>query len=486
MMLLAVSLSLAASIDNLEVGGPWATPTTTDGSAAWWNPAGFAAEKGTRVFLEVGYMDATFELDRADPRGGSDPYTLNGVIPTFGVATDFGLDRVGPGRLGAGLMVGVPFARGGVEVSQPGTGAYHMMDGYSRAAWLGVGVAYDIKNMLSIGVTGGMYYSMWGAVVKQDSMPDLKHALQENGVSDDLIPYTDADLENPDYAAQMTFKDMTDTAFNFSAGAMLHPSERFALSVTYIHGARVDNEGAVEGSFGCPPNSTDVFGNVAADANGLCYAEITGDGVVGYDLPGRVHGGVMFKPVKWLRLEAMGAWVRWSEYDDFDIDINNAEGTDHDGTELTDLSRELIETPRPWARANEDSFWVALDAKATVAQKWTFGARYWFDKAAVPDKALSTNNWDADEHIVSALVAYRPLRFLDVGLSYTHHFVADRTVTTSGFFQTVEGEAPEARYNYPHMNGTYTGAIDRVALVLRGNFGGEDKKEKAPKRSKAP
>lgn len=482
-MLLLVSFSLAASIDNLEVGGPWASPTTTDGSAGWWNPAGFAAEKGTRVFLEVGYMDATFELDRADPRGGADPYTLNGVIPSVGVATDFGIDHVGPGRLGAGLFLGVPFARGGVEVSQPGSGSYAMMDGYSRAAWLGVGVAYDIKNMLSIGVTGGMYYSMWGALVNQDSMPDLKRAIEEQG-GGDFITYTDDQLENPDYAATMNFQDMSDTAFNFSAGMMLHPNDRFAISATYIHGARMENKGPVSGEFACPPNDTDPFGNLAARQNGLCSAEITGDGLIAYDLPARVQGGIMFKPVKWLRLEGMGAWVRWSEYDDFDIAISNVKGSDAFDTETTEVGKELIENPRPWARANQDSFWLAFDAKVTVAEKWTFGARYWFDQAAIPDYALSTNNWDANEHIISALVAYRPLRFFDVGLSYSHHFVEERTVTNSRFYQTVEGEAPEARWNYPQMNGTYTGAIDRVAIVLRGNFGGGAKKEKAPARTK--
>ena len=482
-MLILVSLSLAASIDNLEVGGPWASPTTTDGSAGWWNPAGFAAQKGTRIFLEMAYLDATFELDRADPHGGPDPYTLSGLTPSFGVATDLGLDHLGPGRLGAGLFFGIPFARGGIEVNQPGSGSYAMMDGYSRAAWLGVGVAYDIKDMLSIGVTGGMYYSMWGALVNQDSMPDLKHSIEEGG-GGDFITYTDEQLEDPDYAATMNFQDMSDTAFNFSAGMMLHPNDRFAISATYIHGARVDNVGLVEGKFACPPNNDDPFGNAAADANGLCTTDITGVGSVGYDLPARVQGGIMVKPVQWLRLEAMGAWVRWSEYDDFDIAISNSEGTDANGTALTDLAKDLIESPRPWARANEDSFWVALDSKVTVAEKWTFGARYWFDKAAVPDFALSSNNWDADEHIVSGLVAYRPLRFFDVGLSYTHHFCAERVVTNSAFYQTVEGEPAEARWNYPQMNGTYSGAVDRVALVLRGNFGGDPKKEKAPGRAK--
>ena len=150
-MLLLASLSLAASLDNIEIGGPWGTPTTTDGSAGWWNPAGFAAARGTRVFLEGGYITADFEFDRAGDDMGVDTYELSGIAPTIGVASDLGIDHLGPGRLGVGLILAVPYARGGAETSPPGAGHFHMIDGDSRGIWAGAGLivfpARRVKNI---------------------------------------------------------------------------------------------------------------------------------------------------------------------------------------------------------------------------------------------------------------------------------------------------------------------------------------------------
>ena len=167
--------------------------------------------------------------------------------------------------------------------------------------------------------------------------------------------------------------------------------------------------------------------------------------------------------------------MQWSQYDDFHIKVSNSdvEGVSDSATEE---AKALVEQTRDWARANDDSFWVALDGKAKLGKGWTVGARYWFDRAAVPDEALSTNNWDADEHIVSGLLAYKPVKFLEIGVSYTHHFVGERTVTTSGFSNTLDTTSVEDRWRYPHSNGTYSGSIDRVGLQLRGTFGEADDK----------
>ncbi len=466
-MLLLATLSYAASLDNIEIGGPWGTPTTTDGSAGWWNPAGFAAAKGTRVFLEGGYITADFEFDRAGDDKGIDTYELSGIAPTIGVASDLGIDHVGPGRLGVGLILAVPYARGGAETNPPGGGHFHMIDGDSRGIWAGAGLAYDIKDMLSVGGTFAVVHTQWRAEVDQDTLPDLRNALIENG-AEDFLTYTDEDLENPEYTAALDFSDLSDTTYSFSAGVLIHPVDSFSVGVTYIHEASVDNEGSFSASFVCPPEE-DTLGRFAAEDTGLCDPSgepviVSGTGNVAYTLPGRVQGGVMVKPVDWLRTEVMGAYVMWSAYDDFTITVSE--------TDLEDeRAKELVEQSRKWARANEDSFWVGLDAKATVAEKWTFGGRYWFDRSAVPDKALSTNNWDGDEHNISTLVAYRPLKWMDVGLSYTHHFVEVREVTSSGYYVSVDSPNPDDRWNYPQMNGTYEGAIDRFGLVVRGNFG---------------
>lgn len=489
MLLLLATASFAASLDNLEIGGPWGSPTSTDGTAGWWQPAGFAAARGTRIELEGAYETAQIGFERADPNGGSDTYALSGVPPYLGVASDVG--KVGPGHLGVGLVFALPFIRGGTEVDPPGAGHYHMIDGDSKAMWIGAGLAYDIQDVVSFGITGAVVHSTWAAVVDQDTMPDLRAAVLETGgglISEDDLAETGyvENAENPDYAAHLDFGgasgglsgkgELTADTGSFAAGVLVHPSEKWALGVTYVHSAVIENTGKVVIDFGCPPDS-DTYGHFAATTSGLCNSTVHGDGYVGYTLPRRVNVGFMVKPMPKLRLEAMGGWVQWSQYDDFHIKVTNTdvEGTSEDNTAK---AKALVEQTRDWARDNEDSFWAALDGKFSPTKKWTIGARYWFDRAAVPDKALSTNNWDADEHIVTGLLAYKPVPFLEIGLSYTHHFVADRTTTTSGFSNPLDTSTVEDRWRYPHSNGTYTGSIDRVGLQIRGTFGDAPAAEK--------
>jgi long-subunit fatty acid transport protein len=480
-MLLFLSLAAAASLDNLEIGGPWGSPTSTDGTSGWWNPAGFAVGKGTRLDLELAYEDAQITFDRADPNGGDDVYTLSGLPPYLGAAADVG--KLGPGNLGVGLVFALPFIRGGTETTPPGSGHYHMIDGDSKAMWIGAGVAYDVQDIISFGVTGAVVHSTWAAEVDQDTMPDLYAAVKKQGgqATADALGYTEDGLENPDYAAHLDFGgesgglsgkgELTGDAFSFAAGVLVHPSDRFAIGVTYVHGAVIENTGDVVIDFACPPD-TDGIGRAIASSHGVCNTTVRGDGYVGYTLPRRVHGGVMFKPVDPLRLEVMGGWVRWSEYSDFHIKVSNTDVTGANDT-ATAEAKDLVEQTRDWARENEDTFWVALDGKVKVGKQWTFGGRYWFDHHAVPDEALSTNNWDADEHIVSGLVAFKPVKFFEVGLSFTQHFVGERVIDNSGFANPLDVEAVADRWRYPQSNGTYNGSISRVGLQLKGTFGGE-------------
>ncbi len=479
-MLIFLSLASAASLDNLEIGGPWGSPTSTDGTAGWWNPAGFAVGQGTRLDLELAYEDATINFERSDPNGGADVYHLSGAPPFLGLASDVG--KVGPGNLGVGLVFALPFIRGGMETTPPGSGHYAMIDGDSKAMWIGAGVAYDVQNIVSIGVTGAVVHSTWAAEVDQDTMPDLYQAVRENSgqAIADSLGYTNDSLEDPAYSAHLDFGgeeggiggkgELTADAFSFAAGILVHPSDRFAIGVTYVHSAEIENTGEVIIDFECPPD-TDGLGRAIASSHGVCNTRVTGEGYVGYTLPRRVHGGVMFKPVEPLRLEVMGGWVQWSQYDDFHIKISNTDVAGASETATTE-AKALVEQTRDWARENEDTFWVAVDGKVKVGNQWTFGGRYWFDHHAVPDVALSTNNWDADEHLVSGLVAFKPVKFFEVGLSFTQHFVGERVVTDSGYSNTLDVESVSDRWRYPHSNGTYSGTISRVGLQLRGTFGG--------------
>lgn len=444
----------AASLDNLQIGGPWGTPTATDATAVWWNPAGIASGKGTRLMLELEPTWASFNYSRTDPNGGNDAYTLTGAVPYAGVSSDLTV----PG-LGVGLALAIPFVRGGTETVDPGPGRYAMRVGNSRAVFILLGGGYNILDKIALGAAVAYVKSEWTAKVDTDTLPDLRQALIDEGQEP---TYTDADLENPRYAATTDFSTLSDDTMTFSGGIRVTPLTNLAVGVTYIHGATVNNEGTVDITFDCPPDE-DTMGSYGADSLGLCHTVIPAKASVGYSLPNRVHGGIMWEPTPAVRLEVMGGWVGWSQYKDFTIKVRDAEVT-------KEKAEPMVEQERLWARDNIDTGWVGLDAKGHVGWRWTFGARILYDASAVPTNALSTNNWDGDSVDLAVLAAFKPIRPLEIGVSYEHDFVADRTTTDSVYGMTIDGTPKADRYFYAHGNGKYSGSIDRLGISLRAYF----------------
>lgn len=452
--LILVALAGAASLDNLEVGGPWGSPLATDPTATWWNPAGLAGAGGTRLLAEVAPTFATVRYERAEPHGGLDTVQLAGAVPFFGVASDLGVDGVG---LGASLAV--PIARGGHEVEEPGTGRYALREGMVQALWLNLSAAVRPVELVALGGTLSVVRSDWSAVVDNDTMPDLDAAIAELGQD---AGYTDDDLEHPDYAATLAFDTLHDTALTFGAGLRLMPTERVRVGLAYNHGVSLAHHGEVEIRFGCPPQE-DVMGRFGAEAYGLCDATVPAKATVAYPLPGRFHLGVGYDATEAVTLELFAGWVRWSAFQDYDITIADADAP-------TEEAEALVEQHRLWARANDDALFIAADVKGEVGDRLLVGGRVTFDQAAVPDGALSTNNYDANDLILAGMADVRVAGPLHLGLSYSHHLLATREVTTSGFSQTLDGVKPQDRWNYPHANGTYSGTVSRLGIQARAAF----------------
>lgn len=455
MLLSLLALSNAASLDQLEVGGLYGTPTDTGATATWWAPAGLAGQTGFRSHVEVAVLDAEMRFTRLDPGGGQDVYLERGVLPYAGVAWGKELGRGGTLGLGASLVV--PNVRGGTSNVANGPGRFAMEKGRIQALY-GLGaVAYSPHPRIGIGLVGGVIDSAWTARSDKDTMPDLGHAIVREGGTN---PYSDDMLEDEDYSVQLDF-DLKDTALTGGVGVWVMPHDRVRISATYIHGAQVDNTGPVTMRFACPTQD-DTVGRFAAEKQGLCDADVLGTATVSYRLPARLHGGVAFDATETLTIEAMGGWVGWGRYDDFQIAIKNPASSN---SELSDTAVESITDAHPWARDNEDAVWGALDVKVRPIPRMTVGSRIAWDNSAVPDHALSPNNYDADTLMLSGLVAAHPGSWT-IGLSYTHFLAEQRSVESGNFYNSIE-DAPEARWNYSQSNGTYEGDIKRAALVLR-------------------
>jgi long-subunit fatty acid transport protein len=367
--------------------------------------------------------------------------------------------------LGVGAGLSVPYARGGSEYEEPSAGRWTLRDGGVQAAALQAGVGWEFDGRFAVGATGGVLLSAWTARVDNDTMPDIDHAIAELGQESG---YTDEDLEDPEYATTLQFDTLRDAAFLWSVGGQAEVLPRVGVALAFVSSVRLQNEGAVQLQTGCPPQS-DTIGRFGIESLGLCDASLEAAATVAYPLPWRLHGGVELKPDRDLRVNLMGGFVKWSLFQDYDITIAEVAARN---PSLDEEAVALIEQQRQWARSNEDSVWGGVDVKWRPVDEWTLGGRVLHDRAAVPDRALSGNNYDANDWIVGFMAAVRPVGPLEFGLTYSHHFLETRVVDDSAFGMTlVEGEQAEDRWFYPHSNGSYSGGIHRLGLSVAGHFG---------------
>lgn len=496
MLLLALatlSPAQAASLDLIEVGGMWGSPGATNPTAVWWNPAGIAVGGGHQITLEAAPNFATVNFERTQPTyapitntlsaspkeydyAGSEKLTFNGVVPFLGVSSDLTLDG-----FGIGAALAVPTARGGTVQDAPGAGRYHLREGNIQAIYAMLAAGYHIGDKFALGVSGAYVDSTWTADTDAEGYTALQKGLQDEFNLPEP-PGDDAYIEDGGYATNVIFDHLKDNALTFGVGMYATPIDTVGISLSYNHGVDLHHTGDLSMSFDCPPE-WDVASRLAATTGGLCDTDITGEGTIGYKLPGRFNLGVVFTPIDKLRLEIMGAYVMWSDFTDYEIttqigpdQITVDDTTDADGNGFADQaeeSAELASQDRLWARDNRDTFWAGVDGKFQAHQLLLVGGRVLYDHSAIPSEVLSTNNFDTEVISLGALAALTPVPQLRIGLSYQHQFMLKRTVTDSIFAVTLDEDAALAdRYFYPEMNGTHSGSVNRLGVSVSGAFGG--------------
>jgi long-subunit fatty acid transport protein len=499
-LLLSALHADAASLDLIEVGGMWGTPGATDATALWWNPAGLAVDDTTTFVAEGAPVLASIRWDRPNPDygiidrdgdGAPDPgetydysgtqnVAFNGVVPYLGVHSNFGVKN-----LGVGIGLAVPYARGGNSDVEDGIGRQNLRTGDITTIYAMLGGAYDIADVVSVGVTGVFFDNTWDVNVDTEAVTTLKDETGKLSIEPSRA-WVDSDTEAPGYMTNLDFQKLKDNGFTFNVGANLHPQEQWSLAVSYNHGITLLNEGDVQLAFVCPP-AEDETGTEAAALFGLCDPDtregptIDGTASIGYKLPARINAGFVLTPIDRLRLELMGAYVFWSAFTDYDITTSvtreaviaaQPEGV-RLGTSTAESTAAVVSQERQWARDNRNTFWIGLDGKMQLHDRVLAGARVTYDRSAVPSTVLSTNNFDANTLILGALVALKPAKPIDIGLSYSRHVFFTRTVTDSALGLDVDPEERnEDRYFWPSANGTYSGGINRFGISVRGRFGG--------------
>lgn len=501
------SRAWASSLDNIEVGGVWGTPTARNPTAIWWNPAGIALADGFALHVEGAPTLATVHIDRANPDygtidpdnaldvdgdglpdldydyGGSEKFTYFGVAPFVGASYTL------PVGLSFGAALAVPIARGGHSDQEWGPNRMALRDGDITALYGMLAAAWDIADVVAIGASGSVVSSRWDANIDTEVFSSYGPAARDE-LGLDAIPATfqSGYIENQAYATTLDFETLTDTAFTFGAGLYLHPTPKIDVGLAYNHSITVANEGDLAMIFNCPPLD-DFYSAASAGLTGTCTADpetlvrnpatLQGDAIVSYTLPSRVHLGVALTPVERLRLELFGAYVRWSLFEAYDIQtFVPTSQVDVEDPDLAQFTSDLLSQHRAWARDNVDTFYVALDAKLQAAEKWTTGLRVMYDHGAVPSTVLSANNFDMPAVTPTLSGQFRPTGAFGLTASWGHSFLVTRTVDDSAFalFTSENYPAEPGPYFWPETNGTYGGQIDRFGLSVQLALGAAKKR----------
>ncbi|HJN77205.1 MAG TPA: hypothetical protein QGF58_24990 [Myxococcota bacterium] len=445
--------TFAASLDTVEVGGPHGTPTSTDATAIWWNPSGLAVGSTTSFSLEVAPMWGSLTVDRDEPNGGSQTWSGASAVPFMGVAHS---PRRGPSL---GLALAIPYARGGLEDAR-GVGSFSLRESTVAAAYLSGAIAWDPHPNISVGGALSGVGGIWSSTVDMDTVPDLHQSLLEMG---ETSPYTDADLEDPQYAATAQFQELTATALTGAVGVNVG-NDLVTLGVAYHHGATLDHRGKAEIQFGCPP-ADDEIGRFGAESKGVCHTRVVADARAVYHLPSRVHIGLAITPREGLRLEAMGGWVGWAAHDSFDITLSNI-AENNPGVDAK--TAESIEGDRPKAVNGQNAVFGGVDVKLEPRPAWTVGGRLLYDQASVPDHMLSPSNADFDSLRVTAMTGVQIRPGIELAASLTQVVSAPRSTDSSALWVTLDTNAKaDEGYQYPHGNGTYKSSMSRAGINLR-------------------
>lgn len=385
----------ASGFQTARFGGEHGHPTTSNPTAIYFNPAGLALGKGTRIYLDVGLAlrNSTYERPQgaiSNPGTGTpaDAFEANAgtakldnvaFIPFAAIVSDFGIENFGAG-IGAYVPLGgsaswdqnsaFEGARGEVYPGAvDGVQRWFTIEGTIRSLYLTAAAAYRVPSLrLSLGAGFNVIQSQVQTVRARngDGTDDLvQGGLPKEGRS--LI-----DVESWDLA--------------FSVGAIWEPVDKFWVGASY--------------------QSQPGFGKMSLSGKletQFPMAERTEqDVVLTQELPDIWRLGFRWQPQERWELRLFGEYARWSVLQDQCVFSEGGScEIEEDGSEGPDSSGVVQNIPRRWrdgfgVRAGV-SRWLSSDVEAYV------GVGY--DSSAIPDRVLDPSIYDMDK--ISASVGAR-------------------------------------------------------------------------------
>lgn len=429
----------ASGFQTSRFGGEHGHPTTSNPTAIYFNPAGLALERGTRIYLDaaLALRNATYDRPPAaisDPGGNTPDDALDAnagtakldnvaFIPFGAIVSDFGLEN-----FGAGVGVYVPLggsarwdrnadfegARGETYPGAvDGVQRWFTIEGTIRSLYLTAAAAYRIPSIrLSVGAGFNLIQSEVHTIRARnaDGTDDLvQGGLPKEGRS--LIDVSSWDL-------------------GFSIGAIWEPVERFWVGASY--------------------QSQPGFGEIALKGKlrtQFPTAEATEqDVVLTQALPDIWRLGFRWQPDERWELRVFGEYARWSVFRDQCVFAKEGRcAIEEDGAAAPDARGVIQNIPRRW----RDGFGVRAGVSRwfTPAVEGYVGVGY--DSSAIPARTLDPSLYDMDKlsASVGARVQLTDWWAVSATLTPVFYFTREIAVADSQGFETPSSQ--------PNAAGTY-------------------------------
>jgi len=459
---LAPGVARASGFLVARFGGEQGHPTTTHGSAIYFNPAGLALTSGTRIYAEgmfgtrtASYYRPTAAIDNLVPEGDSGGGTP-GVVssansgtatlsnpfaaPFAAVVSDLGVRN-----LGVGIGVYVPF---GGAASWDSNSEYTGNDMYPGAVD-GVQRWWSIEGSIqSIYTTAAVSYYLPEARLALGAglnviRTEVRTIRARNAIgTDDLVASDGSPQEG---RALLDAHNMT---MSVGIGAIWQPVDALFVGVSYQS----------------RPNfkTTNLKGKLTTKL-GLSAPSET-DVALRWPLPDVFRAGVTIRPVPRLELRVFGDYVRWSVVDDHCTmtmsTMSRGCKIDDQGNAMSDGATVVVNIPRRW----KDAMGVRMGASYWLSSAREIFAGLGYDGSAIPDETLGPDIIDQDKMTASVGTRIEVARHMRLAGTFTQVFYFKRQLAARDE-PTFEGIS-----RTPDQAGTYKQSVSVFNLGLEYLF----------------
>ncbi len=372
-----------------------------DLTGMYYNPAALGNLSGPQVMVDVAGVHQAVHFDRLDE--GSLQFEevsnegLPMIVPTVGVAHDFGVER---------LMVGFGFySPYAPDLAYPQEGAqrYTLTDSTLLSANVGPSVAFEVHPWVTVGV--GVAWSF--LYVSQD----LTATASIDGGTDDALFDIDSSFAVSDFLA-----------VTGNLGVVVGPPEGlWSAGVAVQLPTRYSATGELVLDF----SENAYYTGEGVGTGQVITSETTSDEVtLDLTLPLVVRAGVALRPLEKLSVELAGVYERWRVVEELRMtDVYLVIET----TEQPVVMTEDIVIPANY----QDAFSVRLGGAYAVSERLKARAGVFFETSAVPESNLGVGLVDGNKVGYGLGLSLQATESLTVDAAFGQSFLFPQEATRS-------------------------------------------------------